>query len=122
MEELSFSMSTKKLLNVSIIVDHLEDATAIDFDYENKLIFWTDLGMETINSYSIRDKQVFDVINTGIEAPESLACDWITKKLYWADSETNHIDVSNYDGSHRTVLFWKDLDQPRTIVLVPSEG
>ncbi|KPM05640.1 low-density lipoprotein receptor-related protein 6-like protein [Sarcoptes scabiei] len=112
----------RKAPNATVLIDQLEDATAIDFDYEKNLLFWTDLGFETIKGFGLDDGHIFDVITTGIESPESLACDWITKKLYWVDSETNHIDVSNYDGSHRTVLFWKDLDQPRTIVLVPSDG
>ena len=112
----------KRPYNTSVIVDKLEDAAAIDFDYENKIIFWTDLGYETIKGIRLNDGHTFDIITTGIVSPDGLACDWITKKLYWADSETNRIEVSHYDGSHRTVLFWKDLDQPRAIVLVPSEG
>lgn len=112
----------KRPFNTSVIVDQLEDAAAIDFDYDSKIIFWTDLGLETIKGIRLNDGHIFDVITSGIVSPDGLACDWITKKLYWADSETNRIEVSHYDGSYRTVLFWKDLDQPRAIVLVPSEG
>lgn len=101
----------------------MEDAIAIDFDYEQNLLFWTDRGFEAIKSLNLIDRHhVFDVANTGIESPESLACDWITKKLYWVDSEINNLVVSNYDGTQRTVLVWKNMDTPRTIVLVPSEG
>lgn len=64
----------------------------------------------------------FNVITSGLMSPDGLACDWVTKKVYWADSETNRIEVSMYDGTFRSVLFWRDLDQPRAIVLVPSDG
>lgn len=62
------------------------------------------------------------MITTGIISPDGLACDWITKKIYWADSDTNRIEVSHYNGSYRRVLFWENLDQPRAIVLVPMDG
>ena len=54
-----------------------------------------------------------DVINSGLTAPDGLAVDWIARKLYWTDSETNRVEVANYDGSFRKVLYWQDMDQPR---------
>ena len=64
----------------------------------------------------------FTIVTSGIVSPDGLACDWLTKKLYWTDSETNRIEVSNFDGSLRKVLFWENLDQPRAIALVPHDG
>lgn len=55
-------------------------------------------------------------------SPDGLACDWLTKKLYWADSDTNRIEVSQFDGRNRKVLFWNELDQPRDVVLAPQNG
>ncbi|OTF78010.1 low-density lipoprotein receptor-related protein 6-like protein, partial [Euroglyphus maynei] len=112
----------KRLYDATILIDQLEDAVAIDFDYEQNLLFWTDRGLEAIKSLNLTDRHIFDVANTSIESPESLACDWITKKLYWLDPEINNLVVSNYDGSQRNVLVWKNMDNPRTLVLVPSEG
>ena len=112
----------KKLYDAPILIDQLEDAIALDFDYEQNLLFWTDRGLESIKYLNLTDRHIFDVANTGIESPESLACDWITKKLYWLDSDINNLVVSNYDGTQRNVLVWKNMDNPRTIVLVPSEG
>ena len=63
-----------------------------------------------------------NVISTGIVSPDGLACDWLGKKLYWTDSETNRIEVSNLDGTYRKVLFWQRLDQPRAIALDPQNG
>lgn len=57
----------------------------------------------------------------GLDSPDGLACDWLSKKLYWTDSETNRIEVANLDGSSRKVLFWMDLDQPRAIALNPAQ-
>ena len=57
---------------------------------------------------------------SGLDSPDGLACDWLGRKLYWTDSETNRIEVANLDGSSRKVLFWQDLDQPRAIALNPA--
>src|SRR5699024_7743054 len=37
-----------KRSNTSVIVENLEEAMAIDFDYENRIIFWSDIGLELI--------------------------------------------------------------------------
>lgn len=60
------------------------------------------------------------VVVSGLDSPDGLACDWLGRKLYWTDSETNRIEVANLDGTSRKVLFWQDLDQPRAIALNPA--
>ncbi|KAG7231033.1 hypothetical protein INR49_025063, partial [Caranx melampygus] len=56
-----------------------------------------------------------------MDSPDGLACDWLGRKLYWTDSETNRIEVANLDGTSRKVLFWMDLDQPRAVALNPAQ-
>lgn len=60
------------------------------------------------------------VVVSGLDSPDGLACDWLGRKLYWTDSETNRIEVANLDGTSRKVLFWMDLDQPRAVALNPA--
>ena len=62
------------------------------------------------------------VITSGLVSPDGLACDWLTRKLYWTDSETNRIELCDFNGNHRKVLFWRDMDQPRAIALDPVSG
>lgn len=62
------------------------------------------------------------IISRGITSPDGMAIDWLTEKIYWADSEAEKIEVAELYGPNRKVLYWKDLDQPRAIALVPSEG
>jgi low density lipoprotein receptor-related protein 5/6 len=62
------------------------------------------------------------MIEFGLESPVSLAVDWIADNLYWTDSDSNRIEVSRLDGSYRKTLIWKDLDNPHSIALNPSEG
>ncbi|XP_050407937.1 low-density lipoprotein receptor-related protein 6 [Patella vulgata] len=109
--------------NSTIIVNNQEDASAVDFLYNENSIFWTDVSEEVIKRTYLNDTQnSIGVITTGLVSPDGLACDWLGRKLYWTDSETNRIEVSNLDGSYRTVLFWQGLDQPRAIALDPLNG
>ncbi|KAK8779995.1 hypothetical protein V5799_018664, partial [Amblyomma americanum] len=106
-----------------LVVGGLEDAAAVDFLYDANLIFWTDVGLEVIRRRPLdASGPDMTVASMGVVSPDGLACDWVGRKLYWTDSETNRLEVAELDGSHRKVLVWRDLDQPRAIALVPTDG
>ncbi|KAL5006584.1 hypothetical protein ScPMuIL_015390 [Solemya velum] len=110
--------------NSTVVVGDLDDAAAVDFLYDLGRICWTDVSLQMIKCTQLtpdNTKQT-DIISTGLVSPDGLAIDWLGQKLYWTDSETNRIEVSNLNGSHRKVLFWQDLDQPRAIALDPVNG
>ncbi|KAH3884133.1 hypothetical protein DPMN_008105 [Dreissena polymorpha] len=110
--------------NVSVILNHLDDALGVDFLYTEGYVFWTDINLEMIKRAVINRTQptIKGIITTGLVSPDGLACDWIGKKLYWTDAETNRIEVSDLDGNYRKVLYWQNLDQPRAIALDPYHG
>ena len=116
-------MSNDSSTTSSTVINGLEDAAAVDYLYSEQLIFWTDVSIEMIKRTRYNGSQIEeDVIASGLIAPDGLACDWVGKKIYWTDTETNRIEVSELDGRSRKVLYWKDLDQPRAIVLHPENG
>jgi len=111
--------------NSTIVAGNLEDAAAVDFLYEDRSIFFTDVSQEMIKRtwfWGNGSEITVDVITTGLISPDGLACDWLGKKLYWTDSETKRIEVANLDGTFRKVLYWNELDQPRAIALDPLNG
>ncbi|XP_061438480.1 low-density lipoprotein receptor-related protein 6 isoform X3 [Rhineura floridana] len=109
--------------NATVVVGGLEDAAAVDFVFIHSLIYWSDVSEEAIKRTEFnKTGSVQNVVISGLLSPDGLACDWLGEKLYWTDSETNRIEVSNLDGSLRKVLFWQDLDQPRAIALDPARG
>lgn len=109
--------------NSTIVQDGLENAVALDFCYKDKSVFWTDVSLAKIKRTWIETpKNAEDIVVSGLVSPDGLTCDWIAEKLYWVDSETNRLDVSNLNGSFRSVLFWEELDQPRAIALDPLKG
>lgn len=61
--------------------------------------------------------------STGVHTPDGLAIDWVTQKLYWVDADLQHIEVCELkDGSHRKVLYYDRVDQPRALALDPRTG
>ena len=58
----------------------------------------------------------------GLGSPAGLSVDWLTQKLYWTDADSQCIEVSNMDGTMRTVLVWSGLDKPRDIAVMPTTG
>lgn len=107
-----------------MVVGGLEDAAAVDYVYSQGLIYWSDVSEEAIKrtAFNQSGASVVQTVVPGLASPDGLACDWVASKLYWTDSETNRIEVSELDGSLRKVLFWQELDQPRAIALDPGRG
>ena len=55
-------------------------------------------------------------------APEGVAFDWLTRKLYWVDSGTRRIEVADVDSGDRTVLVSTGLERPRGLAVDPYRG
>jgi hypothetical protein len=115
---------------MEIVVEETQNSIALDIDYEDKLLFWSDRGAEQILSVSIEDTfkpsiQTRTVIkNTGHEAfaPDGLAVDWLYKHVYWTDTGSDTIKVTNYEGNIVKTLISSGLDDPRAICLDPENG
>lgn len=102
-----------------ILISGLKGVTDIAVDYQEQMIYWLELHNKTLKKASLQDMSNVEVIvSEGINSPEGLALDWLTKRLYWVDDTRNTVEVVNTDGSDRRVL--KDgLDRPRDIVVDP---
>lgn len=63
-------------------------------------------------------KNSFDVfVSVG-----GIAVDWEHNLLFWADSGTSTIEVTDLDGKYRKVLIWNQMEKPRAIVVHPGQG
>ncbi|XP_055918086.1 low-density lipoprotein receptor-related protein 1 isoform X3 [Eupeodes corollae] len=107
--------------NVSILVHQLSNAVALDFDWETRCLFWSDVtstvGM--IKRYCPADNKTVTLHQAMLKNPDGLAVDWIGKNLYWCDKGLDTIEVSQLDGKYRRVLINKNLSEPRAIALDP---
>ena len=106
----------------SVLAKGLQDAIAVAFHYQDKLLFWTDVSLGKILRKSLGNSKVETVVSVNANRSEGIAIDWVTKKIYWTDSHLKLIGIVNFDGTHGSVLFSENLDQPRAIVVDPSHG
>ena len=101
----------------------------MDFDYESKHIFYTQIRPDTkIAYFNIEGSSSSSVENhttllsKGIN-PEGVAYDWTSKKIYWTDSANNSIYSMSLDGARKgQVVNIATVEVPRAIVLDPCQG
>ena len=62
------------------------------------------------------------VIAEGVVTPDGLAVDWVYSHLYWTDTGTNTISVTDFSGLSSVVLLRDNIEEPRAIALHPGKG
>ena len=95
---------------------------ALDFDYMNKMIYFTDVARKAIWRVPFNGIGAEKIISEGLSSPEGIAVDYVGGNLYWTDSMFDRIEVSKLDGSDRKVLFSTRLINPRSIIVYPERG
>uniref|UniRef100_A0A8B9N7P4 Prolow-density lipoprotein receptor-related protein 1 n=1 Tax=Accipiter nisus TaxID=211598 RepID=A0A8B9N7P4_9AVES len=101
--------------NYTLLKQGLNNAVALDFDYREQMIYWTDV---TTQGSMIRRMH----INGSNVNPDGLAVDWVGGNLYWCDKGRDTIEVSKLNGAYRTVLVNSGLREPRALVVDVQNG
>ncbi|XP_061112945.1 nidogen-2 [Conger conger] len=102
---------------------HGSIVVGIDFDCQEKKVYWTDLAGRTINRARLETgSEPETVINSGLTSPEGLAVDGRRRLMFWVDSGPDKIETANLDGNNRRVLFSSDLVNPRAIIVDSAGG
>uniref|UniRef100_A0A8C6WTV1 EGF-like domain-containing protein n=1 Tax=Neogobius melanostomus TaxID=47308 RepID=A0A8C6WTV1_9GOBI len=82
---------------------------SVDYDWREQRVYWDSLDSESIK-WSSLDRKTTGTLIRGVRA-DSVAVDWLGRNLYWIDG------VNNF-----TVILDEDLDQPRSLTLLPQKG
>ncbi|XP_069159627.1 very low-density lipoprotein receptor isoform X9 [Procambarus clarkii] len=108
---------------ITAIVNETQGATALDFVFKTGMIFWTDVREKCIYKAPIDEgsKKVV-VISDDVTTVDGLAVDWLYNHIYWTNTDTDTIEVADFNGDMRKTLFQHHLDEPRAIAVYPSEG
>ncbi|XP_037739600.1 prolow-density lipoprotein receptor-related protein 1 isoform X1 [Chelonia mydas] len=111
--------------NYTLLKQGLNNAVALDFDYREQMIYWTDVTTQgsMIRRMHINGSNVQQVLHrTGLSNPDGLAVDWVGGNLYWCDKGRDTIEVSKLNGAYRTVLVNSGLREPRALVVDVQNG
>ncbi|XP_014246217.1 very low-density lipoprotein receptor-like [Cimex lectularius] len=116
-----FNLDDEKLITLC----YSTSAISLDYDFDEKLIFWNDnkekkIYKSAVDYKSICSKKV--VLSKNLTSVDGIAIDWIYKHIYWTDNEKNTVELANYDGSMRKTIIKDDLDEPRALAVHPNEG
>ncbi|XP_066928142.1 low-density lipoprotein receptor-related protein 1-like [Clytia hemisphaerica] len=101
-------------------IQSLYNAIAIDFDYDNDMIYYSDIYKKEIGRIGI-DGQNKEVLITDLKTPDGVAWDWVNKHLYWTDAQENTVNRL-INGTTKEILIHEELDEPRAIALSPCDG
>uniref|UniRef100_A0A3Q3KWG5 Low density lipoprotein receptor a n=1 Tax=Labrus bergylta TaxID=56723 RepID=A0A3Q3KWG5_9LABR len=106
------------------VIPRLKSVVAVDMNMAAKEIYWSDISNKKIYRApmdSAEDSTTHSaVINSGIDAPEGIAFDWIHGNLYWTDSIRSTISViekAGLNGGDRTALVTDNIEWPNGITL-----
>ncbi|GFS94300.1 low-density lipoprotein receptor-related protein 4 [Nephila pilipes] len=116
------SLDTSENMDVYLPIQDTYNTVAVDFDYEEKEIYYSDIKLDVIRCAIWNGSNPRTIISTDLVTADGLAVDWVAKNLYWTDSGRKIIEVSRVDGSSRKILVDLDLDEPRAIVVFPRKG
>lgn len=116
------SLDTDDFSDVHIPVLNIENSVAIDYDFGNQKLFYSDQALKQIRSFDFNGSNLQIVVQKEIPTLSGLAYDWVAKNLYWSDASRNIIEVARSDGTSRKVVIDLDLDHPRALALWPALG
>ncbi|TRY73318.1 hypothetical protein TCAL_01912 [Tigriopus californicus] len=115
-------MTPNNLNDLFIPIGHVRDACALDFDYSQETIYWTDINQKTISRSWLNGSNPEVIFEFDLEYPYGMAVDWISKNIFWTDMGLNRIEVARSNGTSRRILVWRNLNKPASIALNPVEG
>ncbi|XP_070760898.1 very low-density lipoprotein receptor [Enoplosus armatus] len=98
---------------------------SLDYDWREQRVFWVSLDTETIR-WSSLDQKTTGTLIKGVRA-DSVAVDWLGRNLYWIDGVNSQIvairlATTTVKSLDHSVILDEDLDQPRSLALLPQKG
>uniref|UniRef100_A0A914WJQ4 EGF-like domain-containing protein n=1 Tax=Plectus sambesii TaxID=2011161 RepID=A0A914WJQ4_9BILA len=107
----------------------VEKVQALDFDAEEKIVYWADANSATIaRVYLNGSGNVEVIVKSDLQNPNGIAVDWLSDNVYftsWSEGDgMASISIASENGHYRRVLLNEKngLQKPRDIVVDPQSG
>lgn len=99
------SLDTPVLADITSFFTHFRAASSVDVDIVHNEIYWTEKLESKIFKAPLSGGQPPQaMVSLDLITPEAIAVDWIGRTMYWADSGTGFIEVSDLNVTTRRVL------------------
>ncbi|XP_077601200.1 low-density lipoprotein receptor-related protein 2-like [Stigmatopora nigra] len=107
--------------HLNLLTSAKKPILSLDYDWHERTVFWVSLESDTIR-WSSMDQKTTGTLIKDVRA-DSVALDWFGRNLYWVDGVDNQIvAIKLSGGSQYCVILDEDLDQPRSLALLPEKG
>ncbi|XP_069557707.1 very low-density lipoprotein receptor [Brachyistius frenatus] len=98
---------------------------SLDYDWRKQRVYWVTLDPDSIK-WSSLDQKTTGILIKGVRA-DSVAVDWLGRNLYWIDGVNSQIaavslSTAAVSSLDRSIILDEDLDQPRSLALLPQKG
>ncbi|XP_046542992.1 uncharacterized protein LOC124253292 [Haliotis rubra] len=118
-----YRMDGRTYSYVDVPVSSADSPVAIDYDYVDGRIIWTDVGLKQIRSVTLSgttEKVVWQL--NAVAVPNGIAVDPVTRLIFYTDTGNDVIVLMTIDGFAHLPIIKEDLDEPRAIVADSSTG
>ncbi|XP_027697430.1 nidogen-2 isoform X2 [Vombatus ursinus] len=104
-----------------VISSGLMSPEGLAVDYFHRTMFWTDSGLDKIESAKLDGSERKVLFDTDLVNPRAITVDPIRGNLYWTDwnREGPKIETSSIDGTNRRILVNKDIGLPNGLTFDP---
>ncbi|XP_038634628.1 uncharacterized protein nid2a isoform X4 [Scyliorhinus canicula] len=104
-----------------IINSDLMSPEGLTIDYLHRSMFWTDSGLDKIETAKVDGSDRRVLVDTDLVNPRGIAVDSLNGNLYWTDwnREAPKIEISRVDGTNRRVLVKNDIGLPNGLTFDP---
>ncbi|XP_054827904.1 nidogen-2 [Eublepharis macularius] len=105
----------------AVINTGLISPEGLTIDHLRRTMFWTDSGLDKIESARLDGSERRVLFATDLVNPRAIAVDPIRGNLYWTDwnREAPKIETSTVTGEHRRILINKDIGLPNGLTFDP---
>ncbi|XP_071207676.1 low-density lipoprotein receptor-related protein 1 isoform X2 [Salvelinus alpinus] len=111
--------------SLSVLSTSQTPVFCVDYDWRDQRVYWVSLEEESIKWTSINTKDTGTLVK-GVKS-DSIAVDWVGRNLYWLDGLAGQIlavrlGTSTVKSQNYIVVLDEDLEQPRSLLLLPHKG
>lgn len=81
------SLDTNDLWDVTLPVFDIHNVIDVDFHWKKKIIFYTDIERNVIESVSMNNlSDIRIIVSKNLSTPDGIAVDWIANNIYWTNT------------------------------------